>query len=199
MRTDFQRFTSLDAEESGAAKQFDKTQWYVSEARAKFFERIALLSAGAVVLSVSLLSTVFGHTTIHGLAFLLLGWIALVIALTTSLFRDLRYHPYLLETSFGHYEKVLARKKDFLAATAAAGGTVLREDHSGTLTASELRDDAAEVLADAKNRKERANQLFAQTQRMELLALNAFWIGVLCLAVFAALNLILGANHYYFQ
>ena len=35
--------------ERNAAEQFDKAQWRAAEDRTKFFERVALLSAGAVV------------------------------------------------------------------------------------------------------------------------------------------------------
>src|SRR5450759_2914794 len=86
-----QWFASMEA---GAAEQFDKVQWRVSENRSRFFERLALLSAGAVVLSVSLLSTVLGKAVIHGAMFLFVGWGCFIVALLASLFRELKYQPY---------------------------------------------------------------------------------------------------------
>lgn len=59
-------FNFYQRNEAKAAEQVETTQWRVGEQRTKFFERLALLSAGAVVLSVSLLSNVFGKATIHG-------------------------------------------------------------------------------------------------------------------------------------
>jgi hypothetical protein len=52
-------FEYFDQKERDAAEQFDKAQLRAAEGRTKFFERLALLNAGAVVLSVSLLSNFF--------------------------------------------------------------------------------------------------------------------------------------------
>lgn len=193
----------FDAAEGGAAEQFDKAQWHVIEDRARFFERLALLSAGAVVLSVSLLSTVFGRTTIHGILFLFAGWTGFIAALMASLFRELKYQRYLLESSMSNYLSKLADKKVFLRSHAATGQTVLDEpQEDGTVrrkTPNELQAEADDVRTEARKRKEDADHLLKGVRAFELTAMNGFWVGVLMLAVFAAVNITLGAGHRYFK
>jgi hypothetical protein len=189
--------------EASAAEQFDRAQWRVAEDRSKFFERLALLSSGAVVLSVSLLSTVFGKTTIHGIAFLFVGWAAFILSLMTSLFRELKSHSYRLEIYFSHYQSMLADKKTFLFTSAVGGQRVVNEPQEDgsvqRVTPEALREEASETREDAKRRKDRANGLMKTMRTLELTAINAFWVGVLLLAVFAGTNVILGVGHHYFK
>ncbi len=189
--------------EEHAADQYDKLQWRVSEERSKFFERLALLSGSAVVLSVSLLSTVFGRATIHAIALLFGGWFALVLSLVASLFRELRYQPYLLQTSMSHYQFALANKKAFLASKAAAGEPVIQEpQRDGSIrpkTTKELTTEADDARKDASSREAAAERLFNQMQRMEGIAIHSFWLGVLFLAMFAGINVVRGVGHYYFR
>jgi hypothetical protein len=181
----------------------NKAQWHAAGERTKFFERLALLSAGAVVLSISLLSSVFGKATIHGTAFLFGGWASLILALMTPLFRELKYQAYTTETFLANYQSALAAKKTFLFRHAAAGKPVVdepQEDGSARHTTAEaLKDEAAETHKDAKDRKNRAAQLQRDWLRFERTSINAFWVGVLLLAVFAGINVARGAAHYYFK
>lgn len=197
-------FDYFQRSELNAAQQLDKAQWRAAEERTKFFERLALLSAGAVVLSVSLLSNFFGKTTIiHGTAFLFAGWLSLILALMTAVFRELRYQSYMFETYLAHYQSALADKKTFLFNRAAAGQRVVdepQEDGSVRPTTPEaLKKEADETRKDAKDRKARAEQIQKTVRTLELTAINAFWVGVFLLAVFAGVNVILGATHRYFK
>jgi hypothetical protein len=176
--------------EASAAEQFDKAQWRVGVDRNKFFERLALLSAGAVVLSVSLLSTVFGKTAIHGTAFLFAGWAAFVLSLMTSLFRELKSQPYMLEVYFSHYQSMAADKKTFLYTRAVAGQRVVDEpQEDGSVRRTEpdaLKREAQEMREDAKRRKGHADRLMKTMRTLELIAINSFWVGVLLLRSRAA-------------
>lgn len=196
-------FDFYQRSEANAAEQLDKVQWRTAEERTKFFERVALLSAGAVVLSVSLLSNVFGKTTIHGIAFLFGGWVSLIVALMTAVFRELKYQAYTFETFIANYQAALASKKTFLFKHAAAGNRVVDEpQEDGSVrntTAEALKKEADETHADAKNRKHRAERLHRASRIFELICVNTFWVGVLLLAVFAAVNVVLGAGHHYFK
>ena len=196
-------FDFYQRSEVNAAEQLDKVQWRTAEERTKFFERLALLSAGAVVLSVSLLSSVFGKTLIHGTAFLFGGWICLIVAMMASLFRELKYQAYTFETFFANYQSALAAKKTFLFKQAAAGEPVIdepQEDGSVRYTTAEaLKKQASEIHDYAKTRKNRAAQFQKTMLRFELISINAFWIGILLLGVFAAINVVLGAGQHYFK
>lgn len=196
-------FEFYQRNEVSAAEQLDKVQWRTAEERTKFFDRLALLSAGAVVLSVSLLSNVFGKTTVHGIAFLFGGWASLILAMMTALFRELKYQAYTFETFIANYQSALAAKKTFLYRHAAAGNPVVdepQEDGSVRRTTSEaLKKEAEETHKDAKKRKTRSERLHRASIMLELACINTFWLGVSLLAVFAAINVILGAGHHYFR
>lgn len=196
-------FDYYQRNEQSAAEQLDKMQWRIAEERTKFFERLALLSAGSVVLSVSLLSNFFGKTTIHGTAFLFAGWLALILALMASVLRELKYQAYMFETYIEHYQSALANKKTFLFTRAAAGQRVVdepQEDGSVRhITPEALKKEADETRKDANDRKIRAERFQKNYRAFELAAINTFWVGVLLLAVFAGINVILGGTHRYFK
>jgi hypothetical protein len=66
-------------------------------------------------------------------------------------------------------------------------------------TAEALKKEADETHADAKNRKNHAGRLQRTSRIFEPICLNTFWVGVLFLAVFAAVNVVLGAGHHFFK
>lgn len=137
------------------------------ENRRKFFERLAFLSGGAVVVSVSLLSTVLGKTVIHGAVFLFSGWACLVIALLASLFREMKYQQYIAERAVAHYMGTVASKKTDLASRAEAGDCVVTADDGPVRqqTAEELATQAAESRSDQEKRKEWAENHFRAVRR----------------------------------
>jgi hypothetical protein len=181
-----------EAIEQGAAEQFDEVQKKVATERTKFFEQLGLLSGGAIVLSVSLLSTLFGKVVLHGVVILIAGWFALLVALLSCLYRTLQYQPYMMEVSIAHYLKMLATKKLALHESAKQGARVVSpiDEGGGVRTAEGLKQEADEVLSDIDWRKERAGKLLARVHFFEKIALHAFWLGILLLTVFAAVNVI---------
>ncbi len=196
-------FEWFDSRERSAAEQLERASQRVSEDRTKYFQRLALLCAGSVVLSVSLLSTVFGKTVIHGIAFLFAGWAAFVVSLMSSLFTELKYHRYLLESSMSNYQSKLADKKIFLSSHAIAGNPVVSEPQDdGSVrqtTAQELRSEAHAMREAAKKREGDAARLFKAMTVFEMTAITGFVLGVFLLAVFAGINVTLGAGHRYLK
>jgi hypothetical protein len=179
----------LEAIEEGAAQQYDKVQKKIATERTKFFEQIALLSGGAIVLSVSLLSTLFGKADVYAIPILICGWLALLLCLFSSLYRTLKYQPYMLEISMAHYMDTLAAKKLALAESVRTGTRVVGDSFLQR-SEQQLKEEAAEAAADSKQRKERAEKYIKIVQRFEKIALSTFWLGALLLAVFAAYNVI---------
>jgi hypothetical protein len=184
----------FEALEQGAAEQFDEVQKTVASERTKFFEQIALLSGGAIVLSVSLLSTLFGKAILFGTPMLIVGWCALLLTLLTSLFRTLAYLPYMLEVSMAHYQKTLAEKKLALVRAKEGGNCVvapMEEDGKiRQVSVGELRQQASELFGESKRRKEAAEKMIGRVFALEKLALSCFCLGVFLLTVFAGYNLV---------
>lgn len=136
----------FEQRESYAAEHVDKMQWRIAEERTKFFERLSLLSAGAVVLSVSLLGTMLGKAAIHSVATLFAAWFAFVVALAASLFRELPYQTYVTATYQGFYEEELINKKYNLIRVASAGATVISEpQRDGSIRRVRPSDLGAEI------------------------------------------------------
>lgn len=187
----------FEAFEEGAAAQFDEIQKKVASERTKFFEQVALLSGGAIVLSVSLLSTLFGKVVLHGIVELIVGWFALLLALLASFYRTLQYQPYMLESSVAHYTKTLASVKMARHLRAKQGDKVMslpdEEGRSKQVSADELKQEAAELYADSKARKERSDRYIRNVQISEKIALTSFSIGVLLLTIFAGFNILKAA------
>jgi hypothetical protein len=156
-----------------------------------------LLSGGAIVLSVSLLSTLFGKVVLHGIVELIVGWFALLLALLASFYRTLQYQPYMLESSVAHYTKTLASVKMARHLRAKQGDKVMslpdEEGRSKQVSADELKQEAAELYADSKARKERSDRYIRNVQISEKIALTSFSIGVLLLTIFAGFNILKAA------
>jgi hypothetical protein len=121
----------------------------------------------------------------------------------TSLLRELKYQAYMLETYLAHYQSALTEKKIFLFKSALAGQTVVdepQEDGSVQQTTPQaLKNEADETRKDAKMRRVCADRLMKSIRCFELTAINTFWVGVLLLAVFAGINVVLGAEHHYLK
>ncbi len=180
--------------EAGAAEQFDEAQQKVAGERTKFFEQLALLSGGAIILSVSLLSTLFGKVVVYGSIVLIIGWFALLAALLSSLYRALQYQLYIIEASMAHYMKTLASKKIALHQRASQGAMVVAPpDEEGRpiqRSAEELKQAAAMLYRCSEQRGKNAARLFQKVQISEKIAVHSFWIGALALALFAGYNLL---------
>src|SRR5215813_7272100 len=65
---------------------FHKAQFLASEGRGKFYDRVALLSGGAAVLSISFLFSIATKFTIHAMATLFVAWGLLLTCLLCCLF-----------------------------------------------------------------------------------------------------------------
>jgi hypothetical protein len=180
-------------EEEGAAQRVDEIQTRVAEQRNKFFEQIALLSGGAIVLSVSLLSTLFGKVVLHLVVVLILGWAELLLALMASFYRASKYQSYMLEVSMRQYMNALAQKKIVLYQQAKQGQKVMssldEEGMTRVLSADKLKEEATEIFKDGKLRKKWADEHFKRVRFAETFAVIAFWFGVLSLAIFASVNI----------
>jgi hypothetical protein len=179
-------------EEEGAAQRVDEIQTRVAEQRNKFFEQVALLSGGAIVLSVSLLSTLFGKVVLHFIVVLILAWAELLLALMASFYRASKYQSYVLEVYMREYMKALAQKKIVLYQQAKQGQKVMSSpDEEGLthlLSAEALKEEAAAIFKDGKLRKKWSDEHFKRVQFAENFAVIAFWLGVLSLTIFASVN-----------
>jgi hypothetical protein len=192
----------FEQRESDAAEQIDKMQWRVAEARTKFFERLSLLSAGAVVLSVSLLATMLGKTAIHSVATLFTAWFGFVVALVAALFRELPYQTYVTATYQEHYLRELINKKCNLIRVASAGATVISEPQENGTVRKVKPTDLSSEIDELKGTREmlakRSERSHRRFYALEWVSNISFMLGVVLLAIFAAIN-ILKLSHFWIR
>lgn len=153
----------------------------VAAQRTKFFGYLALLSGGAILLSVSLVSAMLGKGALGAVAVLFAGWIALLIALFGSIFRMLKYQPPPLKARATHSSKVPMVKP--LALSHRAGDPF----------PDEIDDSVTGLDEDAEEEERIAGQHLRQTRTAEALAIHGFWIGAVLLVIFTGTNVV-GAN-----
>jgi hypothetical protein len=174
----------------------------VAEQRSRFFERLALVSGGSVVLSVTLLTTILGKTPIHAAAILLMGWFSFIVALISALFRDLPYQRYTLVTYMKNYLEELQLKKQDLLRHRQAGVRVLSEPQEDgsfrNVSAEELQAEIEDLRVHIKERASEATGAERRFRALERVSKVAFCAGVLLLAGFAAVN-VLAASHLYLR
>jgi hypothetical protein len=180
--------------EEGAAQQFTETQTKVAEQRSKFYDQLALLSGGAIVLSVSLLSTLFGKVVLHFVPALIFGWVDLLVVLLASFLRSMAYQRYMMETFACFYMKALAEKKIELYLLAKRGDKVKsprdEEGETRLLTPAELKEEARGLFKDSKLRKNWSDKHLRHSRIAERSADVSFWLGALSLIIFASVNIL---------
>lgn len=134
----------------------------VAAQRTRFFGYLALLSGGAILLSVSLVSGALGKGLLSAITVLYAGWLALLIALFGSLFRALIHQPApkMRQTAIPMVRPLpLAHR---------AGDTVIEEE-----------EEAARPVTGQHNRHVRISEAFA---------IHGFWMGTVLLVIFAGYN-----------
>jgi hypothetical protein len=189
--------TYLDAlaYEESAARQFNEIQIRISKQRSKFYDQLALLSGGAIVLSVSLLSMLFGKVVLHFVPVLIFGWVDFLIVLLACFLRSTEYQRYTMETFAGFYMKTAAETKieQYQVAKQPGNKVMSSRDEEGEtrlLTPSELKQQAEALFNDCRLRKKWADKHLRHTQIAERFADVTFWLGALCLIIFASVNIL---------
>src|SRR5947209_1481478 len=90
-------------------EHFHKAQFLASEGRGKFYDRVALLSGGAVVLSISFLFSIATKTSIHAMATLFAAWVLLLTCLLCCLFRNPPFYKYLMHSYAFYFAKSMLK------------------------------------------------------------------------------------------
>lgn len=146
--------------------------------RTKFFGYLALLSGGAILLSVSLVGAMLGKGVLGAVAVLFAGWIALLIALFGAIVRALQHQPPPRKAPAARTRQVPMVRP--LALSHRVGDPLPDEIDEGV---TGLDDDAEE-----DDRVARQHLRHARTA--EALAIHGFWLGTVLLMIFTGYNVV---------
>jgi hypothetical protein len=176
---------------AGRAEQHQKTLSLVIEARSRFYDRVALLSGGAVVLSVSFLGSSASRSSVHALGLLFSSWALLVVCLLCCLFRSPPYQRYVInQTAYFYAKSMLRSERLHLAALRSTGAHILA-DSSGLSPYRSEEEIQQEISAWDRRTEQllkRVYGLYRRFRMLEVVALWLFFFGIVFLVGFAILN-----------
>jgi len=125
-----------------------------------------------------------------------------VVELAASLFRELPYQTYVTATYQGFYEEELINKKYNLIRVASAGATVISEPQKDgsirRVKPSDLSAEIEELKGTSEMLAKRSDRSHRCFYALEWVSNISFVLGVVLLAVFAAIN-ILKLSHFWIR
>jgi hypothetical protein len=192
-----ERLQELSKEHAAAAAKLEEIQADIMKGKAGFFERIALLSAASIALSLTFLGYIRSETktSIPYLWLLYTAWGLLLLSLLAALLRNLRHLDYLYyhaasswlqrRADLLSYEALIAEDKTQMVFSAEYSmmGDGERQKLAGEL---QTKQAAASREADRSQRKKRVAEVM--WRGCEYAAELSFFVGLLLLVVFAMVN-----------
>jgi len=180
-----------------SAQKIDEFQYKAASERSQFFEKLALMDGGAIVVSVTFIGYFLSaQGTLRGRGFLYGSWCFLLLSLLACLLRNFCYQNYLYYSRVSPYIRKLSDQKELEAKVATdQTQTFLAEEGDRVLTPEEREDFATKLRAKADNYRTEADSAITKGGRAariwrpcEPTALIALFCGLVLLVCFAILN-----------
>jgi hypothetical protein len=182
---------------SQAGGKIDEFQRASAAERSQFFEKLALMNGGAIVLSVTFLGYFLSNQHVLRWRHLLhVAWALLLLSLLACLLRNLFYQNYVFYARVSPYVRKLAEQSELEAQVALDPTAVLLADSEDALMTTEEREQFATHLRKKGNQQQtEAEAAIRKSKRAERIwracepvALSALFLGVALLVLFATLN-----------
>lgn len=179
-----------------SSEKIDEFQYKAASERSQFFEKLALLDGGAIVLSVTFIGYFLSaQGTLRGRRLLYGSWSLLLLSLLACLLRNFFYQNYLYYSRVPSYIQQLSEQKELEAKVAIDPTQLFLSEEGRPLTAKEREDFAAELKTKAHNYRTEAKAAVGRGKRAERVwrpcepaALIALFCGLTLLVSFAILN-----------
>lgn len=180
-----------------AAEKFAVIQSETVRERARFFERLAVLSGSSIALSLTFLGYVQSRpeAQLHHPRLIYTSWFFLLGCLVTALLRNLKHQDYIYYDGAASY---LERRADHVSSEVSLirDSTQFILSSEGAIMAEEERQDfagklgtKAEHLRKEARRSRRGASVAEITWRLCEYASEAlFFVGILLLVIFAVMN-----------
>jgi hypothetical protein len=183
---------SARAEKSG--RRFDELQKRITQDRAAFFEKFALLNGGALALSVSILTYVSARHpgAIRFSLVLHVSWGLLLVGLLSSVFRNIVHQHYILHQGFSWYARDIAKLKQAEVRLLRAEPVRLVDDNYETADPIEYAKEIEQNhqtwekhSTDSSKKARTYENLFIG---LEFAAQTGFCLGLIAMVFFAVAN-----------
>lgn len=193
-RTEFEQASK---EVAAAGQKIEEFQNKASTERNQFFDKLALLDGGAIVLSVTFIGYLIPKQgTITGRWALYPGWCLLLVSLLLSLLRNFFYQNYHFYARVSPYIRKRSEKIDAeMQVVADPAQVFLAEDGKRILTAKERLEFAEQLKSKAQGYRSEAERVNRRGKIAEYIwrpcepsALITFFLGLTFLVWFAILN-----------
>jgi hypothetical protein len=179
-----------------AGEKIDVFQSASASERSQFFEKLALMNGGAIVLSVTFIGYFLSdHGTINRRHLLHGAWMLLLLSLLACLLRNFFYQNYVYYSRVSPYVRKLGEESDMEAQVAIDLSTPMLSENDAVMTPKEREEYAAGLKKKAQNRHTEAATAAAKGKRAERIwrpcepaALVALFLGLVMLVWFAILN-----------
>ena len=189
----------LYEKQKGAAAKLSSRRKYASDTskeivarRETFFDRLALLNAGALTLSITLLGSL-GPKNPHYRSFLYCAWILLLTSMGACLVRNLTHQHYQMADAMAKMAEAEIAYIDVdheivSTRTVMYSDSVERFDRDREISLNRSNREVWKKTLDDEQRK--AEQSWDTVRRSEWAAGISIFLGFACLVVFAVRNLL---------
>lgn len=178
-------------------KKFDDVQYEVIREGARFYERLTLLSGGALVLSVSFLGYLSSRqgTPVEHIQVLYTSWGMLLAALLASIFRNLYHQYYLLHATFAMWARDVETLKEIEVETVRGSKVLIADVNRKPFSADEVEKFAGDLetkrafWGQAKDKSEKGAESYTRVYKFcEYVSQLGFFFGLLLMVFFAVAN-----------
>lgn len=191
---DQQEHKDASEEASKSGEKFDQAQFEAIREKARFFDRLGLLSGGAIVLSVTFLGYVSSRPSVKILwpFVLYISWGSLLVALLASMYRNWHHEDYLYYTRFAGWAEHLAKLKQAEIKVVQATGAVVVDPEGQRIAASKVIEELTSkckgwaTLEGTASTKARLSEKVSKV--LDYAAHIGLFVGIVLLVAFAVLN-----------
>lgn len=178
-------------------QKFDEVQYEVIREGARFFERLALLNGGALVLSVSFLGFLSSRqgTSMEHIEVLYTSWGMLLAALLASTFRNLYHQAYLYHATFSMWARDAETLKEIEVETVGGSNALIVDANRKPLLADALQrfrgrlETNKAFWTQAKGKSEKDAESYTRVYKFcEYVSQIGFFFGLLLMVFFAVAN-----------